>query len=94
MEKKNGYIVNKIIVVNCIFEAFLKGADNDVSHNNKESCCRTVLLELLQMHCACPERCFAKERQSPRCPQLKVLKGIFHPQFLKALTSLSFGISE
>lgn len=35
MEKKNGYIVNKIIVVNCIFEAFLKGADNDVSHNNK-----------------------------------------------------------
>jgi len=58
--------------------------------------CRTVLLELLQKHCACPERCFAKERQSQscHCSQLKVLKIIFHPQFLKALTNLGSGISE
>lgn len=57
---------------------------------------RTVLLKLLQMHCACPERCFAKERQNQTChfSQLKVLKVIFHPQFLKALTSLGSGISE
>ncbi|TRZ23364.1 hypothetical protein HGM15179_003781 [Zosterops borbonicus] len=33
--KKNGYTVNKIIAVNCIFEAFLKDADNDVSRKNK-----------------------------------------------------------
>lgn len=39
MKKKNGYIVNKIIVVNCIFEVFLKATDNDVSYNNKTSYC-------------------------------------------------------
>lgn len=47
MEKKNGYIVNKIIVVNCIFEAFLKGADNDVSHNNKEKLLQNSLTRIV-----------------------------------------------
>jgi len=39
MKKKNEYIVNKTIVVNCIFEVFLKATDNDVSYNNKTSYC-------------------------------------------------------
>lgn len=93
MEKKNGCIVNKIIAVNCSFEVSVKGADNDGSHKNKESCGRTVSLELLQMHCACPERCFAKRKAKPSS-SLSPAEGAFHSQFLKALASLSFGISE
>lgn len=56
----------------------------------------TVLLELLQMYCTRTERCFAKERQSQTChfSQMKVLKVIFHLQFLEAVTTFGSGISE
>lgn len=98
MKKENRYIVNKIIVANCIFEVCLKATDNDVSYNNKTSYCmaQNSFIALLQVPCACPERCFAGERQSQscHCSQLKILKVIFHPQFLKAMTSLGSGISE
>lgn len=30
--------------------------------------CRTVLPELLQMRCVCPERCFAKRKAKPELP--------------------------